>query len=58
MNSSITNLTKTELVGVYGGKITSKTSFAYDVTYCFLTVLYYAGVGAYYLCQGARMCKG
>ena len=51
MNSSITNLTKTELVGVYGGKITSKTSFAYDVTYCLLTVLYWAA-------EGASMIKG
>ena len=51
MNSSITNLTKAELVDVYGGKMTSKTSFAYDVTYCLLTVLYWC-------CEGASMIKG
>ena len=51
MNSSITNLTKAELVDVYGGKITSKTSFAYDVTYCLLTALHW-------FCQGASMIKG
>ena len=51
MNSSITNLTKAELVDVYGGKITSKTSFAYDVTYCLLTALYW-------FCQGASTIKG
>ena len=51
MNSSITNLTKAELVDVYGGKMTSKTSFAYDVTCCLLTVLYWC-------CEGVSMIKG
>lgn len=49
--NNIQKLSEAEMRLFYGGKPSSKTSLAYDVTYVAMTILYYAA-------QGLSMMKG